>query len=1032
MLGKALVTAIPVVSLLALGCEGAPKPASIYRGREICETAQCKKIVYDMRQAMTHEKDTKVDPCEDWDELVCGNYDKPDPLRGATYIMRFRDGQEEINMMTLMKDRIFDLLSPVVGNAWQPKLNKSPPKGADEETYNAMRRYFSTCMNTQILNQATHEPVMKIIRKIQDAYKRYESRFLEDKESSPEPMVNATLPVDLIDRDIIRNVTREMAKYRIWAFAKFEPQQSLFNSSEMRVGVVPYITKGLPWKDIWHEDWYAYKYKKIMASFLKDAYKDQWRAHDYKDLAKQVYELELNIIKIAPPLEAFRNIKENTVSLSAKDFEELAPDLMIPAVIKDQPGPVDRPPMKNLEVMFPKYWEDLQSTLGKTSKAALRAYFMWQTFLQTQELLNSKESSQYNNLMRKLDGKGDIPDRRTVCTQRTYKHFGLMLATTVMGSGFDMKREAAVVEVFENIKDQYVRMFNETPWMDAQSKKGAMDKAKKMSIMTGFQKANLNLFNWDDINKFYAGIEVTANNGSYLKWTHGDDYLRIESWYAHKAWSNDLYKPPNKDKWLVNALDMETYFSPDQNSVVVPGGIMVHPLFTSELPSLFNYAALGSMMSTEMAHAFDKVGGGLSPNGTIDDWMTREDVGQFDVREQCFADKYDKYNVTDVFPLNGKQFAGEALADTHGIDMAYAAWKANFNPHKEKILPGFFEFSDDQLFFVIRSMFHCSKTRPELPRLQAGSGLTLPRTIDTWAPLKDSKIWNEAFKCKPKEPLCRAWGKDSGDAKGLVMKKPKTNESWELDVLTPSLAKDRAWVRVMEKVAEANIDINMPTPYMKTWSYGPELRTNEDMASAEVRKMRAKQQKARDRVVEIIHKEGFAEPLGSQKPWRFIIKPNKTLAEAEANQKFDQARAKAMGGQPKADEGKIDKNTTEKKEKEKVKTKAKNKESKNKESKNKESKPEASEEKTDKNTTQNKEKMQMVKAKAQEDRPKKDKSKVEESDNGKSTTQAKEKVKVKAKEKKPVVEKVKEKQIAKGTMEKVEDVEEAEEYYVED
>ncbi|KPM44998.1 hypothetical protein AK830_g1559 [Neonectria ditissima] len=900
MLGKALIRAMPVASLLALGCEGAPGLPSVYRGREVCSTKACTKMAGDIRQAMT-KKGEEVDPCEDWNEFVCGSYDKQNFFTGATQSMNLRDGQEEITMFSHMNDRVLPLFSPILGNPWRPALNQPPPKGADKETFLTMREYFSTCMNEQILTQAGHEPVRKITRKIQDAYKRYESRSLEDKESNPEPMLNATLPVDFLDRDIIRNVTREMSKYQIWAFAQFAPQQSVFNSSEMTVGVVPYITKGLLWKDIWHDDWFAYKYRNIIAGFLKSAYKDQWRAHDYKDLAKQVYELELDILNIGPPLEAFRNIKENTVRLSVQEFEELAPDLMLSAVIKDQPSPKDRPPLKNLEVMFPDYWEDMQRTLGKTSKAALRAYFIWQTFLQTHELMESDQAFQYRGLLRKLDGTRDVVDRRPMCTQRTYKHFGYMLALSVMGTGFETKREAKVVALFEDIKDQYIKMFNETPWMDPQSKKGAMEKAVKMNVMTGFQKGDPFQLNWNEVNKYYEGVEVSAKNGSYTKWTHADDYLRLQSWYVKKAWSQELYKPPNKNKWKVNALDMKTYYSPEQNSVIVPAALMRHPLLTDELPSFFNYAALGTMMSTEMAHAFDKVGGGLSANGTVSNWMTKEDVGQFDAREQCFADKYDEYNVTDVFPLNGKQFAGEALADTHGIDMAYLAWKARFDPRKEKILPGLFEFSDDHMFFVIRSTFHCSKMRRQLPRLQAGSGVTLPRTIDTWAPLKDSKIWNEAFKCRPKEPICRAWGKESGDAKGFVMEKPTKNETWPLDVITPPIAKQRAWSRVMKKIAKEKIGIHMPTPNMKTWSYSPKLLISPGTPADEARRIRATVQKARNRAVEIIKAEGFAEPLGPTKPWRFRLKMNKTIPQIEAEQ--EEKKVKGMGDEYYVEDG---------------------------------------------------------------------------------------------------------------------------------
>lgn len=90
--------------------------------------------------------------------------------------------------------------------------------------------------------------------------------------------------------------------------------------------------------------------------------------------------------------------------MSVDRLSELAPELMIGDVIRDQAGTVSRPSLKNTEVMFPHYWTDLQGIVKTSSKSAVRAYLVWQIFLQTQHLLEHWTVEDYRNILREIDG----------------------------------------------------------------------------------------------------------------------------------------------------------------------------------------------------------------------------------------------------------------------------------------------------------------------------------------------------------------------------------------------------------------------------------------------------------------------------------------------------------------------------------------------------------------------------------------------------------------------------------------------------
>lgn len=53
---------------------------------------------------------------------------------------------------------------------------------------------------------------------------------------------------------------------------------------------------------------------------------------------------------------------------------------------------------------------------------------------------------------------------------------------------YSKEAETLAESIFQNIKEQYIKLFEETQWMDPKSKERAIEKAKSMDIMAGFSK----------------------------------------------------------------------------------------------------------------------------------------------------------------------------------------------------------------------------------------------------------------------------------------------------------------------------------------------------------------------------------------------------------------------------------------------------------------------------------------------------------------------------------------------------------------
>lgn len=174
--------------------------------------------------------------------------------------------------------------------------------------------------------------------------------------------------------------------------------------------------------------------------------------------------------------------------MSVDRLSELAPELLIGDVIRDQAGTVSRPSLKKTEVMFPHYWTDLQGIVKTSSKTAVRAYLVWQIFLQTQHLLEHWTVEDYRNILREIDGTKSPPTRNEQCTERAAKHFGHVMSSMYAQEFYSKEAETLAESIFQDIKEEFIKLFEETQWMDPKSKERAIEKAKSMDILAGFSK----------------------------------------------------------------------------------------------------------------------------------------------------------------------------------------------------------------------------------------------------------------------------------------------------------------------------------------------------------------------------------------------------------------------------------------------------------------------------------------------------------------------------------------------------------------
>jgi len=189
--------------------------------------------------------------------------------------------------------------------------------------------------------------------------------------------------------------------------------------------------------------------------------------------------------------------------------------------------------------------------------------------------------------------------------------------------------------------------------------------------------------------------------------------------------------------WLMFPNDVNAYYNPQMNEMVVPMGILAKPfVFKSTSPltptlieDAINLGSIGSVIGHEMTHGFDDQGAHYGPTGSLQDWWDEKTKDEFKSRGKCIADQYSSFSVqmneTENVHLIGKLELGENIADNGGLKVAKQALDQKISlaglTGDTCLLPGLPDVNINKLFYLSFAQTWCSKATNEFLLQQISS-----------------------------------------------------------------------------------------------------------------------------------------------------------------------------------------------------------------------------------------------------------------------------------------------------------------------
>ncbi|GAB2983079.1 M13 family metallopeptidase [Mucilaginibacter puniceus] len=414
--------------------------------------------------------------------------------------------------------------------------------------------------------------------------------------------------------------------------------------------------------------------------------------------------------------------------LSVYDFTKITPHIKWgETLIK-----MKAPGQDSILVDEPDFFKTVDDELGGTIVDDWKIYLKWNVLKSSANALSSpfvNATFAFNSV---LSGQQAPTPRKERVSEYIDANMGELLGQLYVKKYFTPAAKAYMVNLVNNMKVVLEGRIKRLDWMSAATKQRALKKLAAFKVKIGYPDK------WEP----YTGLVITRDD-------YAGNLKRVAMW-KYNFNVHKLGKPVDKTRFNMTPPTVNASYSPNNNDITFPAGILQFPFFDFKADDAVNYGGIAAVIGHEMTHGFDDQGRQYDADGSLRDWWSKEDADKFNQRADKVVDQYNAYTVLDTIHVNGRLTLGENLADLGGVNIAYEAFKKTKQGQSNTKIDG---FTPDQRFFLSWAQVWRSKQRPEALAQRILTDPHSPEQFRGNAPLTNIDAWYSAFNVKPGDKL---------------------------------------------------------------------------------------------------------------------------------------------------------------------------------------------------------------------------------------------------------------------------------------
>ncbi|MEL4308837.1 M13 family metallopeptidase [Joostella sp. CR20] len=379
------------------------------------------------------------------------------------------------------------------------------------------------------------------------------------------------------------------------------------------------------------------------------------------------------------------------------------------------------------------YTKSLENVFKSEDINTLKAYLRWALVNSAAGRLSQEmDRADWEFYSKELRGAKEQEPLAKRALQTVNWSVGEALGKLYVDEKFPPEAKAQAKEMIANVIKAYEIRINALPWMDAETKKKAIEKLDKTTIKVGYPDK------WKDYSSL--DIKTVADGGSYFQNT-----LNVSRWdFAETI--DKLGKPVDKSEWYMSPQTVNAYYNPSYNEIVFPAAILQPPFFNFKADAAVNYGGIGAVIGHEISHGFDDSGADFDADGNLVNWWTEKDLTQFNALGDSLAAQYSRIEVLPEVFINGKFTLGENIGDLGGVNAAYDGLQMHLKEHGN---PGEIDgFTPEQRFFMSWATVWRTKMRDEALKNRIKTDPHSPGMYRATQPLLNIDAFYDAFDIK--------------------------------------------------------------------------------------------------------------------------------------------------------------------------------------------------------------------------------------------------------------------------------------------
>lgn len=229
------------------------------------------------------------------------------------------------------------------------------------------------------------------------------------------------------------------------------------------------------------------------------------------------------------------------------------------------------------------------------------------------------------------------------------------------------KTKEDVQNITKEIIQTYKKRINNLDWMSSSTKKNAIEKLDKLNVKIGYPE------NWLDYSKI--------NIKSYEEGSSLFENMMILRKFANERVFSKINKPVNKAKESFTPQTVNAFYSANENSIIIPGGLIQGHFYNPNGSVEENLGGIGTIIGHEISHAFDNTGALYDADGNLNNWWSPDDYKQFKEKALKIAQFYSFIEALPGERIDGYRTVGENIADIGGMSCLIDILSTMKNPN---------------------------------------------------------------------------------------------------------------------------------------------------------------------------------------------------------------------------------------------------------------------------------------------------------------------------------------------------------------